>query len=95
MYFITTIEDFNEHSTKHSRCVGYFSDLNRAKEVLTENQCDLFETIYNYAVIEKVAEGLYQYDLNPLWFKWSREEECYKEIDKPKEARNIVGFGIG
>lgn len=95
MYFITTICKFDEYGPKGTRCVGYFKDLEEAKDIVTNNKCDLWETIYNYAVIEKIGEGLYQYDQNPIWFQWCHETKTYKEIEKPEEAKNFVGMSIG
>lgn len=92
MYFITSI------SEKHGyRCVGYVSALEEAIDIVENNRCDLWEAgYYPYAVIENIAEGLYQYDQSPLWFKYNIEKEIYEKSNRPEfiDSR-FVGFGIG
>ena len=93
MYFITTIT--NLFSDGNSRCIGYFSKQEDAIETIESNWGDFWETIYSYAVIENVPEGVYQLDFNPLWFKYDTNTEKYKQIDRPKETLHQCGFGIG
>ena len=60
------------------------------------NEGDIFETLYNYAVIEKIEEGLYQYDTEPKWYQMDYELGEVSRMDKrPEFARNIVGWAIG
>ena len=92
MYFITSI------SEKHgNRCVGYVSQLSDALYILEHDIGDLWEAgYYPYAVIEDVQEGLYQYDQNPLWFKYNEELDKYEKSERPNFIpNNHVGFGIG
>ena len=91
MYFITTIQIKN-NQIQDTRCVGYVSDLDLAKEIIENNKYHLNETIYNYALIENIPEGIYQYDMNPLWFKFNELEGKYIECNKPK---NWAGFALG
>ena len=96
LYFITTITDCSKDNYS-SRCVGYVKDKDVAIDIVKNNVCDLFETIYHYAVIEKIEEGLYQYALDDdaIWFEFNCETEEYEMIPKPKEMENIIGFAIG
>lgn len=97
MYFITTIQEENGE-IKDGRCVGYFKSEYQAVKVVTNNMYDIFECLYNYAVIEKVEEGIYQYDQNPQWFELYTDVEGnprYRKIEKPEWVCGIFGFGIG
>lgn len=94
MYFITTIQIKN-NQIQSTRCVGYVSDLDLAKEIIENNEYDLNETIYNYALIENIPEGIYQYDMSPLWFKFNELDEKYKPCEIPECCKNNVGFGMG
>ena len=94
MYFISTIQIKN-NQIQDTRCVGYVSDLNLAKEIIKNNEYDLNETIYNYALIENIPEGIYQYDMSPLWFKFNELNEKYESCEIPECCKNNVGFGIG
>ena len=91
MYFITTM------SPKSTRCVGYVSSAEEAVNIVKNNSCDLNEAgYYPYAVIENVAEGIYQYDSNPFWFKYNDETDEYEESTRPDFIEEwYVGFSIG
>lgn len=95
MYFITSV------SEKHGyRCVGYVSKLEDAVEIVESNYADLNEAgYYPYVVIENVKEGIYQYDQNPIWFKFNESIEKYEKYEKSERPdfipNNHVGFGIG
>ena len=92
MYFITTVDS----KDGDTRCVGYYSTFETAEEAVLDNACDIRETCYDYVVIENIEEGLYQYDQNPIWYKWDDLNEEYKRIEeKPKQYKNQIGFGIG
>lgn len=93
MYFITTITNLSNYG--NSRCIGYFSDQDIAIKTIESNWGDFWETIYNYAVIENIPEGIYQIDPNPLWFQYDRDTEKYKSIERPKETLHQCGFAIG
>ena len=95
MFFVTTLYVDKNGELCTSRCVGYFETYEEAKDVVLNNILDIFERLYNYAVIEEVSPGLYELDLNPHWFKISDDYDSYHEIEKPKFAEHIVGFGIG
>lgn len=93
MFFITTIDTRNNDK----RCVGYYSTFENAETAVLNNACDIWETCYDYVVIENVDEGLYQYDQNAVWYKWNDLDEKYiKRIEgRPEQYKNIVGFAIG
>jgi hypothetical protein len=96
MYFITTLTDCSDNNYS-SRCVGYVKDKEVAIDLVENNIYDIFETIYHYAVIERIPEGIYQYALDDdaIWFKFNIETEKYEQISKPKELEHICGFSIG
>jgi hypothetical protein len=92
MYFITTIDS----KDGDTRCVGYYSTFEKAEGAVLDNACDIWETCYDYAVIENVGEGLYQYDQDPVWYKWDDLNEEYVKMEgRPKQYKNQIGFGIG
>ena len=95
MYFITTVQLKDGEVVDH-RCVGYVDTFEEAEQIVTNNQCDIFEYCYNYAVIEAVPTGLYQYDLEPKWYevRFEGDYACYEPIEKPDWVCS-VGWGIG
>ena len=91
IYLIATIGEFG------SRTVGYFEDLEKAKQCVKENWGDLCEAgYYEYAVIEDVELGIYQsYKSNPIFYKWNDKDLEYQEIERPNQFKGWAGFTIG
>lgn len=101
MFFITTITTFIDKNTpftseeykKYStRCVGYYKDVENARYVVHNNAGDIWETIYRYAIIEEVAEGLYPSLLSREWFEYNVEKNKYEpinELEKPIYPKSI------
>lgn len=94
MYFITTIRIKN-NEVQTQRCVGYVDTYEKAEQIIINNEYDINETIYQYAIIENIPMGLYQYDEHPQWFKWNDLLEIYEKCESPKFLKNWIGFGIG
>ncbi len=93
MYFITTVGN----DAEHIRCVGYFTTSRKAVKAVKHNWYDLNEAgYYPYAVIEHIAEGIYRYDDNPMWFKFNNFTKEYEASKKPDFIDNhFVGLGLG
>ena len=100
IYVILTAEKFegspygfpNYGST---RLPGYFTDLDEARDVVKNNIGDIWETVYDYACIEKVSEGLYGTKDFCEWYKYNADTGCYEKIDTPKFEEHICGRTIG
>jgi len=96
IYTITTLR-----GTIHNgiRCVGFTHELETAIEMVEDNAMDINENgYYHFAVIEKVLPGIYNIELDHIWFKWRKDKEGgpgYVRIDKPDQFKRICGFGIG
>lgn len=93
MYFVTTVDSKDEDT----RCVGYFKTFEEAEQAVMENACDIWETCYDYAVIENIPEGLYQYDFHPTWYKYHKPTGGYMKCEQPEFVKAIsgVGYAIG
>lgn len=92
MYFITTV------NPDDTRCVGYVSTLEEAKDIVENNRYDLYEAgCYPWAVIERIREGIYQYDFHPIWFEYNEATNKYIQRDFSPEfiVHPTVGFAIG
>lgn len=100
IYTITMLEKVENDkngwpSFGSTNIVGYYTDLDVAIEAVTSNACDINETVYDYAVIEEVSEGLYNPSIKSYWFKYNRTKDSYEPIDEPNEVKHICGFSIG
>jgi hypothetical protein len=79
-----------------SRTWGWYERFEDAAKCVENNWGDIYEREYNYALIEKVAEGvLMGVDLpEEHWFQW--EGDCdtggYKPYNKPEEYDCVVCF---
>lgn len=102
IYTITTFENFDNKYGRpsNSRCVGYYENFKEADKVVRDNFGDIYEWLYNYAVIEKVESGLYPGCIERWFYKVYIENEdyknvIYKPIEEPECVKHIVNFAIG
>lgn len=88
MYFVLTREeeDFKELS---GGAWGYYWNLEDAIDALHRNVTDMHETIYPYAIIERLDHGLFPVPKARYWFAWDAEKEGFYEIEKPECASTI------
>ena len=95
-WFITVFENLKTSKDGaiiyDSRCWGFFSDRNEAVEVLHRNTADLWETIYDYAVLEEFHEGIGGWTKNRQFFKYNEEKDGYFEIPEPKHLKDHFTF---
>lgn len=94
IFTITTIDD-KPPGDRRSRCIGYYHEYDAAEEIVIDNGGDMWETIYTYAVIEKVFPGLYSHDTDPKWFKHDIPTGKYIKLDDNPLDKNVCGYGIG
>jgi hypothetical protein len=93
-------EDLNY---KDKRCWGWYSTEEAAREAVKRNAADMHETIYAYAVIERVSSGIPPDTEDIQWFQWTDDPESvspygpynWKECDAPEWSMGIIGWGIG
>lgn len=78
-----------------TRIPGFFTDLEEAREAVKSNAGDIWETVYDYACIEKVSEGLYGIEGSCEWYKYNADTNCYEKIDTPEFEEHICGRSIG
>lgn len=96
VYFVTTHHDLLDPKKSDSRTVGYFHTLKEAKQVVEENQGDIFEFYYRHATIEGICDGLYPLSIEDadktLFYEWDLKEQRYKRIQKPESLESLIGF---
>jgi len=93
MYFVTTFEQLNydEFGWKFgtTRTIGYFKFLEDAQHIVINNECDICETIYDYAIIEKIeSDRLYP----EVIFQELYKVKNITKIENSKEVYNIDGL---
>lgn len=101
MWFITVFEqvELNDKGWVdfgYQRTWGFYSERERAVQALHENWTDMWETCYDYAVIEKYDEGISHYNFKSRqWFKFDEEHKGYFEIEEPDGVKHVGSFALG
>lgn len=102
MYFITAMTNIltektnfqSEEAQNHEeRCFGYYIEKEDAEEALRLNSCDMHETMYDYAVIEKVEPGIHPYAEITGWFQYNDEKNSYEPIEVGRTG--FCNYAIG
>jgi len=93
MYFLTTFEElsYDEYGWDFgtTRTIGYFKILEDAQRRVINNECDICETIYDYAIIEKIeSDRLYP----EVIFQELYKVKDITKIENGKEVYNIDGL---
>lgn len=82
------------------RVVGFYTNLETAQKAVEENWCDIFEYLYEYALIEEITEGIYRPNFNRWLYKLKYDEDLnsnhiFHQIEEPEEMKHIVNFSMG
>ena len=98
-YFITALEKINtSNGFPHfgaSRCWGFYTNFKTADEMVRNNVTDLYETVYDYMVIEEYSEGISGYEFERWFYKWDNQTEKYVPIEEPEGLQHYASFAIG
>ena len=94
-YFITVFEGYDKNWPRDCRCCGFYTEFKDALMTVRNNVTDLWETCYNYAVIEEYYEGIGWYTGHRWFFKYNRQKDEYESIDEPEELKHICNFALG
>ena len=77
MYFITMYADLEDCGNDKS-FVGWFKSRRRAMNCVVNNIYDLNETVYKYARISYIPEGIYMCPQKDVWFKFNADTRKYE-----------------
>ena len=92
----TKLEMANRRPTLGSaRLVGFFTTLNKAAVAVEYNHGDIWEGCYDYAIIEKIEEGLYGTTHERWFYMYIKTAGKYVRIEEPEGFKHFCGFGIG
>lgn len=100
MYFITCFQQYvkNENGLVDIgayRTFGYYPYRDMAIEDLNENNCDIQERFYDYAVVEKIPMGLYPIAEERTFFKWDEEKQGFFEVDGAEFQDCFGNYALG
>ena len=86
LYFVSVFSGYSINALKtyhfhDATCVGFFETLKRAERVVENNCCDIWETCYDYAVIEKIEYGLYPIPEVVAFYKYDMNSSKYVKTE--------------
>ena len=82
MYFVCTREE-NDCKELCGGAWGYYWRKEDAVRAVHRNVTDMHETIYPYAIIERLEPGLFPVPKEREWFGWDEEKNGFYEIATP------------
>ena len=82
MYFISTREE-EDCKALCGGAWGYYWNRETAVDAVHRNVTDMHETIYPYAIIERLEPGLFPIPKDREWFGWDEEKDGFYEIETP------------
>lgn len=97
MYFITCFEQLpnSRINVDNKRTFGYFENFDEAEQALSCNIGDMHETIYYFAIVEKIDAGIHS-RCTKRWFYQYDSTQCgFFQIKEPTEAKFYSNFAIG
>ena len=94
-YFITVFNSYDNRGPHNIRCWGFYDNFNDANQAVRRNFTDMWETIYDFAVIEEYLLGISGYNFNRWFYKYNIEMDMYDRIDEPEELQHYAGFALG
>lgn len=66
---------------------GWYFDKEKAENIIINNVTDIWETCYDYAILEECNEGMYDFDRVKTYYKYNRKTDRYDKMstdDIPK-----------
>lgn len=101
-WFITVISTDKDESSDdvkflNTRCFGYMPTLEMAEEAVLNNDGDLHEQSYQWAVIEEQSYGSLAMAIlgSQRWYHWNNLYKRFHQVERPEWAKNVVHWGIG
>lgn len=100
MFFITcfskaTTDDLGWLDMGASRVFGYKETFEEAEEALNKNVCDMWEYLYDYAVVEEIGPGIHPDVANRWFFKYDREKDGFFRIEEPEAFSHYCNIALG
>ena len=83
MYFVSTREE-DDCKELYGGTWGYYWNREEAIDAVHRNVTDMHETIYPYAIIERLEPGLFPGPKEREWFGWDEEKDGFYEIETPE-----------
>ena len=98
IYVITTFEKLPEGDNPWldmgcSRSPGFYYSFEEAETSIINNNCDLWETCYDYACISEIYPGLYNVDEKEQLYKYNIKTNKYEKLENTVTLFSVCGIG--
>ena len=105
MFFVTTLVKDGSELDKFKfpdygacRTVGFFPEIEEAREAVKSNCGDIHEYLYDFVIIEKMYPGFYPCCVDGSdfeWYRFNRETQCYEILENHVGNSIFCNFAIG
>ena len=96
IFTFSKLDEEREYSpiSGSKRLWGFYTSLEESRDVVENNITDIWEYLYDYALIEEVEEG-FPFSMKRWLFKFNRETWKYEPIEEPKSFKQICNITMG
>lgn len=101
MWFITAVKASRESIGNPTllvdthRTFGFYKERSNACEAIDENRGNMQECLYNFLVLEELAEGIHPEVRVELWYKWDEQWRRWIPCNKPSDLEGIINWALG
>lgn len=99
MFFITCMSKLEDDQYGPNygaiRTFGYYKTFEDCDESLKCNACDMHEYLYNFAVVEKIEEGIHPLALERWWYKYDKEKGGFFPMEEPEFMKHYINIALG
>jgi hypothetical protein len=102
IFTITSLYLDEDEGVECSSTIGWYPNLKTAQKCVEEDWPDIDEAgYYNYVVIERVVEGLYNMSGMLLdrqtewWYSFDYKQEKWIACEKPQWSVGTINWGLG
>lgn len=74
---------------------GFYINYEDAEWAVKNNCADIHDNLFDYAIIEKVSEGLYCTLMERWFFQYNHDSDGYIQIEEPSFLKHYANLTFG
>ena len=100
MFFITCFskvakDDLGWLDMGTSRTFGFKETFEEVEYALNHNVCDMWEYLYDYAIVEEMHPAIHPTVENRWFYKYDREKNGFFSMEEPEEFKYCCNIALG
>lgn len=100
MFFITCFskiakDDLGWLDIGAFRTFGFKETFEEAEYALNHNVCDMWEYLYDYAIVEEMHPAIHPIAENRWFYKYDREKNGFFSMEEPEEFKHCCNIALG